>query len=51
MITKRGLDRNKKLIIKMAIAGDDEWNAILQAFVVQANRLAGRRFPPSKPTP
>lgn len=44
MLTEMGIKRLKKLVIKLARAGDPEWNALVQAMVVGINRLVAKRF-------
>jgi len=44
MLTEMGIKRLKKLVMKLARPGDDEWNAIIQAAVVGINRLLKSRF-------
>jgi len=44
MLTEMGIKRLKKLVMKLARPGDDEWNAIVQATVVSINRLIQSRF-------
>ena len=44
MLTEMGIKRLKKLVIKMARPGDDEWNAIIQNTVIAINRLMQSRL-------
>ena len=44
MLTKVGMTRLKKLVMKLAQPGDDEWNALLQTTVTEINRLIEMRF-------
>lgn len=44
MLTQVGLKRVKKAVIKLANEQDDELNEILQATVVQLNRLIAQRL-------
>ena len=44
MLTKVGMTRLKKLVMKLAQPGDDEWNALIQTTVTEINRLIEMRF-------
>jgi len=44
MLTQVGMTRLKKLVMKLAQPGDDEWNALIQTTVTEINRLIEMRF-------
>jgi len=44
MLTKVGMTRLKKLVMKLAQPGDDEWNVLIQTTVTEINRLIEMRF-------